>query len=120
MAVALKTGVVDLLPELLAHAAGRVRPFQAAGAVASGLLQTFPYRLDQSSVRIQRYFGFQWIHHPFFYGPILPEEKDGVCNLITFLYFCPSGLQRNNTVQQSVPIIFRLKALDTPHFMSCL
>jgi len=53
VAVAVKIGIRDLLPELLAHALVFFTPLQTAGAVASGLLQTLPDGLDDLGIFIQ-------------------------------------------------------------------
>ena len=53
MAVTLEIGIGDLLPEFLADALVLLRPFQAAGAVSAGALETVLDHLDHFLVVIQ-------------------------------------------------------------------
>ena len=56
MAEALVIGIIDLILELLAHALGVLRPFQAAGAVTPGAFEALPHGSDDLLIRIQRNF----------------------------------------------------------------
>ena len=55
MAKTLEIGVGNLLPEFLADALVFLGPFQTAGAVAAGTLQTFFDHLDHFFIVIQSY-----------------------------------------------------------------
>ena len=55
MAKTLEIGVSNLLPEFLADALVFLGPFQTAGAVAAGTLQTFFDHLDHFFIVIQSY-----------------------------------------------------------------
>ena len=55
MAETLKIGVSHLLPELLADALVLLRPFQTAGTVSAGALQTLPDHLHHFLVIVQPY-----------------------------------------------------------------
>ena len=55
MAITLEIGVGHLLPEFLADALVFLGPFQTAGAVTAGALQTFLDHLDHFLVIVQTY-----------------------------------------------------------------
>ena len=78
MAKTLEIGVSNLLPEFLADALVFLGPFQTAGAVAAGTLQTFFDHLDHFFIVIQSYshggshpFG---IHYTIGEGNVKDEE----------------------------------------------
>ena len=55
MAITLEIGVSHLFPKLFANALVFLGPFQTAGAVAAGALQTFFDHLDHFLVIVQTY-----------------------------------------------------------------
>ena len=68
MAKTLEIGVCNLLPEFLADALVFLGPFQTAGAVAAGALQTFLDHLNHFIVIIQTYSHGEHILSDLLYG----------------------------------------------------
>ena len=77
--VTLKIGIRDLLPEFLTDALVFLRPFQAAGAITSGPLQTVFDHLNHFLVIVEPYShllsSFPWSH---IIGIGLAQENNAV------------------------------------------